>query len=982
MAIKEIYEKAAGIYNQYVKKHLKLIGMVVLLPIAAYLFTLYWSGWFNLKPPEFEDAEALRTFTRSRLIYQICSVVFALLTALVGYWVVSNVSKKLKPNTHFYTIMSFVLGFLGLGLGYALVGIAPFYPKGEKTVLLIDMYHQYAPFFIDLKDRLFSGEGFLYSNNVGMGVSYLPQFAYYLASPFNIIAMLFPKDDMTTAIALIEVLKAAASAAAFSLFLRGVFKRNDWSVTALSLMYALSAFTISYIWCIMWFDCLVFLPLAALGLYKLLKEGKYLLYCVSLALTLLSNFYLGFMVCLCMILYFITLVLQEKLELKAVAKKCARFVLGSAIGGGLSAFLVLPTYMALQLTSSAGEKLPTVWSNQMELIRLFGQQLFGHPDGVGLDDSFPNIYCGVIILILLPVYLAHKRIPLRQKLIDLGFAGVMLASINLNIPNLLWHGGHGPNSLPYRFAFVYIFAIMIIISRAVFAIREAKPKHVWVGFGSAALLILLVEMAKLYGENDFEHIYLSLFFIVLYAVLLLMLARKRYSQKTTASLLALLLMFELLSNSIYGVKWVEDNNHYAMKEGFYGNYQAVSHAVSSIEARDPQAEYRIGQLPNSFLNNATYSYRGMTSFASTTPHSTVKLFDKLGYANNGVNSVIYNSFTPVTDSMVGMKYLMLDSFIPDHPQLKHIETVEGGQSPVYIYENRYALPLGFAAGLQLDSWAWQDQNPFEVANDFVRLACGVENVYDILQLEAGENTDSGLEIFSKSGINVSSEGGSGHVQLKAVLPYTGQVFVYGKMGGTTNFNASSEAVENLNISTGETYVSDLSTNNEGTEVLLDIDFTYNAQGMYTIALLNPERFAQAFELMQSTPFEITKASSSKITGTITLEFAQYMLTTIPYDKGWSVKVDSKKAETTAIGGAFTAIKLTPGTHKVELSFAPRGFAAGLFVSVLALGGLLVILYWQRKKKPEPKAESGEETPAEGETEEVPELETEQEDIAD
>ena len=43
------------------------------------------------------------------------------------------------------------------------------YPFGDRTFLRTDLYHQYAPFFQELKDKLSSGESLFYTWDIGLG---------------------------------------------------------------------------------------------------------------------------------------------------------------------------------------------------------------------------------------------------------------------------------------------------------------------------------------------------------------------------------------------------------------------------------------------------------------------------------------------------------------------------------------------------------------------------------------------------------------------------------------------------------------------------------------------------------------------------------------------------------------------------------------------------------------------------------------------
>src|SRR5699024_2589221 len=91
-------------------------------------------------------------------------------------------------------------------------------------------------------------------------------------------------------------------------------------------------------------------PLIAVGLEALVNEGKYKLYCISLALCILSNYYISIMVCIFLVLYFLLQLVCSHMSLKNMGAAAVRFALFSLLAGGLAAVLLIPEYAALHLT--------------------------------------------------------------------------------------------------------------------------------------------------------------------------------------------------------------------------------------------------------------------------------------------------------------------------------------------------------------------------------------------------------------------------------------------------------------------------------------------------------------------------------------------------------------------------------------------------------------------------------------------------------
>ncbi len=60
-----------------------------------------------------------------------------------------------------------------------------------------------------------------------------------------------------------------------------------------------------YYWNLIWIDTVALLPLVVLGTILIVREGKYKLYAVSLALSLIANFYIGLFTCIFTVMVFL-----------------------------------------------------------------------------------------------------------------------------------------------------------------------------------------------------------------------------------------------------------------------------------------------------------------------------------------------------------------------------------------------------------------------------------------------------------------------------------------------------------------------------------------------------------------------------------------------------------------------------------------------------------------------------------------------------
>ena len=216
--------------------------------------------------------------------------------------------KKIVWN-HWVYVVSFVIPFLVMMMAYRETKV---YPFGDYSFLKVDAFDQYAPFLMDFYRKLKSGASLQYSWNTGMGGGYIPIYAYYLASPVNWLVFFLPKKYIIDTIDVLILIKTSLCGTTFSYFLSKKYGvKNAFTVTIAS-CYALSSYVIAYCNNVIWLDCLMLFPLIILGVERLYHEKKNRLYFFSLALAVISNYYLSIIICIFLVIYYLMLVLTEK----------------------------------------------------------------------------------------------------------------------------------------------------------------------------------------------------------------------------------------------------------------------------------------------------------------------------------------------------------------------------------------------------------------------------------------------------------------------------------------------------------------------------------------------------------------------------------------------------------------------------------------------------------------------------------------------
>lgn len=361
----------------------------------------------------------------------------------------------------FCFLLSFAIPVAVMVYVFALNEIHPF---GNRQMLVIDSWHQYFPFFRVEREKLLNGGSFFYSWQNGMGTNFLSLISYYASSPLNWLSIFFSDENVRDAFTFILIAKIGFSGAFFSCFLRYTYKRKDISICIFSAMFALCSYVLGYYWNVMWFDTIAIFPLVMTGIVAICREKKWKLFTFSLALSLISSYYIGYFTCIFCIFMFAAAGIIEPKGIKDFFVKLYIMVRSSILAIALSAFMLIPAYLGLQLTYSANNTFPKETTFYEKWTDLFANLLsFNQPAKV---EGLPNFACGMLAVFLFGVFVFSLGIKIREKISVLVMLALIAVSCNMNKLDYIWHGFHFTNQIPYRFAFIFSFVLVSASFRA------------------------------------------------------------------------------------------------------------------------------------------------------------------------------------------------------------------------------------------------------------------------------------------------------------------------------------------------------------------------------------------------------------------------------------------------------------------------------------------------------------------------------------
>ena len=845
--------------------------------------------------------------------------------------------------------LSFAIPAAILLLGFFTRGV---FPIANRNVLTIDLFHQYAPFMAELQDKLRTGGSLFFSWSGGLGVNFYALFAYYLSSPLNLIIVLFPASYLTEAIMLLIVIKIGLAAACFYIFLKGIYHHDNYFMVAVSCLYALSMYALAYYWNIMWLDGLFLMPLILLGLVRLIRDSRFLLYSVSLGLMIFSNYYMAFFVCAFTALYFFVCLFQYRSLSRPGPFFAAigRTVLFTAIGVGLSAVLALPTYFSLKLTSAAGDSIPAEWTHLYDLFDYIGQHFMLTPPTI--RSGMPNLYAGVALLILIPLYFLSKQVPLKLKFLNLGVFTVLILSFNINILNFFWHGMHFPNQLPYRNSFVYVFLVLTMAYPALLSLKSFSGKQIGAAALAAAGTVLLAQKLN-ETPLELQTMYVTLIFIAVYAAVMTLDRIRSLDQHDLAVAVLFVVIAELLVNTFLTLHTIDMTESMSNREGYLDGVQVdqIRAQLDEFEQMETGAFYRTEVIPPKTINDPfMYQYRGISIFASTMQTKPVTFFENLGFHSNSINSYKYEGSTLVLDSLFGVKYYIRRSGNQVYELLQQLSSTD----QISVYKNPYALPFGFVGSEELLEWSGGPGDPFTAQNSLFEALSGQSDVLRPLPVEPGELTNLSFTSSSTNhfGYRKSNASGEATARLQIENNRDQQVYLYLEVTANKAKHGYVMAGETkIEFNARRSTVVDLGHIKAGTPLEFTITFEDDSPetGRFELyaSAIDPFAFEQGIAALQSNSLWVERFEDTLVTGTLNVQEPGVLLLSTSYDAGWQISLNGEKQAFEALDDGLIVLPVDPGSHVLEMRYTPPWFKLGLVISLGSLALLLFCLWLAR-----------------------------------
>ncbi len=886
-----------------------------------------------------------------------------------------DLQQKIYVSRSLYLIFCFLVPISIMYVGYLVKGVFPFL---NGSPLVLDLNAQYVYFFEALRNFIYGEGSLLYSFARSLGGEFMGIYAYYLASPLTYIVALFPQDRIQEAVLFILLLKTGLSGLSFGFYLHKRSRRpNRLAILVFSTMYALSSYMVVHQSNTMWIDALIWLPIFTYALENLISRKKYKLYVISLSIILICNYYIGYMICIFAVLYFFYYYFSKsKNEINPRKEKLCfirtgtRFAIFSLLSAAISAFMLIAAYYSLGFGKSDFSSPNWSLTANFDVLDFLTKFLPGAYDTVE-PAGLPFVYCGLLTVIMLPIYFTAKKISTREKVASAALISVFLISFFLSPVDLIWHGFSTPNWLNARYSFIFCFFILVLAYKGFGNLKQTSEKFLLV---IGALLVLFAAVAEKFEMKSFINskesldtfscVWFAIFFAIAITVLLCLRLRtkNRATSKSVAAVLVAVIFLELACNTAVCFLMFHKDVVFTTYSSYNDHLAELRPVVDQLNEYD-DGFYRAEKTKHRTKNdNMALGLKGLTNSTSTLNSDAIEFTNSLGYTGRA-HLTMYRGGTPFSDSVLGIKYV-IDSTGSTRYSKVYNKVSQIESEKYNVMQNPYALSLAYGVDKDITEFSSDSHNTFfKRYNAMAAAMLGDESKVEMFKpvygLKVSESNNCDVTEMALKIKCVTSENLSGNVTFEYKVPYSGNYYFYSPASSpeelTVKVNQKSvgsylgrDTNHILHLGYHEQFVEVDGEMVQNTikvsfNIPKDTEVSFHSQYDF-LWYLDSEVYEDTMTRLNSAPqFNISADSTDDhLTGNITTVNAEQMiLTTIPYDEGWNVYVDGEQVEIYETLDALMAFDISEsGEHTLEMKYMPSCYKQGLALSVL---GILVFV---------------------------------------
>ena len=793
------------------------------------------------------------------------------------------------------------------------------YPFGSKILPLLDGYQQYPGFLSSFKEIILGKETILYSFKGVTGFNLFAACVYYNFNITNLLFLLFKTKHIIDFYTFIIIIKICLCSWTMHTYLNYLGKKKYNYL--FSICYALSSYNLLYYLNYMWFDSVILLPLVMLGLEKIFKENKYYYYVITLTLAILSNFYIGYMICIFSVIYFI-----YKCILTKSKDKIFKFLLYSLLSGLITSFALIP--VIIELINGKGSIFSEMEYFKMDLdgISALYKLTIGSYSNGDLEYGSPNVYVTLFIYLNAIMYFFNNKIKLKEKITSGIIILFFLLSMSFNLLDYFWQMMQMPIFYPVRYAFIFDFYLIYLAYQNYNNYEKLSIIKILI---IALIIFIFSTLGFITAGNLLDKVNLPAK-LIYFGITVLFITYYLFIQNSKAfsKYIYIIVLVELSVNTFVTLRNTGITNTY---EEFSSSYQMNNEIIKKL---DLDYFNRLTFEEKTIKNNGLlHSYNELNYFSSVRNNKTFNTLNKVfGIITIDNCNIKYFYNNPLVNSLLGIRYFITKDDL-------NIYELKDTYNDYNIYENKDIAPLGFAIS-KMDKFVIEDDYLTNI-NKLVKLINN-DNI-DILKEVPVKDTNISCSKIS----NICINNGTPYMYYeytakKDEIMYIQNDFPSGK----------DDSIYKLTINGKEI----IFNNNYPLKIKKNDHITLNITPWerfkdyyYHFYIIDEKEYNNLIKNVNKEKLVIKNyKNDANFTTEIELENDGTLLTTISNDKGWKILVDGKDVQDANLFEGFITLDLTKGKHTIEFKFTPPGLKIGIIISSISLLGTVILLRKSQK----------------------------------
>ena len=878
-----------------------------------------------------------------------------------------------------YTIM-----FAALAAAF----IACFALFGKHMVGVRDGVHQHFTALCYVRDAirdLIAGNGFkMVDLQLGQGLDTIGTLAYYgLFDPINWIAALFSVETMEICYGALILARLYLIGLFFMMYLRKINLRDAWAVSIAGVVYVGCGFFWKAVPRHPFFaDGGLYLALMLIAVERVMHDRKWLMFSLVTALMLIANYYFAFQTTILVIAYIIVRLACtiRRDGVKCTAARGCTMLGAYLLGAALSAVVFLPVLKCYignaRLSVQAGYSGSMLHYGLLYYVKMIAYMCAPYATtGEWMHQNF----CPLVLLALIVLFGKQNR---RDDLPDHDADRVrQMRALFVIVCTFACVPAFGKlfNGMGYvcnRWCYGFAFSVCVVLAWALPKLNSMETRDANRVFLVAAIFAVFTIAAAAIRGMLAMLVAAAAVAIMIFAALIALRAKKRVSCEKSMRVTAVLAtgcccVYIAMIYLPLGGSFAVD----------YGKGRFYDTLMNEIEAETMQIDdptvYRVDTSMVDDCHATVFGYNGTGFYWSVVPKYVYQYYRDMQLSSQETAGRLCGlGGNAALNAVAGVKYaLRIDgkSTVLPYGYQKIDSVVQADGDVVDIYENSYALPIGYVFDQTLSEEAYQRLNSAD--KQLALLTCAVVADGETpIQLPAAN--DIAWTVSASDGAQIENQSiivdqNNGWVELAFTGDADGETIV-SLSGLRCTVPMDTDGVRvTFESDAGKNYgiISDPSSNfaHDQTGVAANIGYsetglnrcriTFTKAGEYDFDYLNvyclPMRaYRDAAEHLARRGMTNVTYENNRICGELDGEGGVLQIA-VPYSEGWYLTIDGETAELFRCGGMYMGARVTSGAHYVELTYETPGLRTGAIVSACAVAMMIVlqiICAGKRKKR--------------------------------